>query len=141
MIRRAEAADITAIARLSEQLGGATDLAGLPARLQRILEQAAHAVFVAEDDDGLRGFAAAEHRMVLPLGEWVELIALVVDQDARRLGYGAQLVGAVETWAFRRGVERVLARSSVTREAAHAFYPSLGFALHKTQHVYAKVLR
>lgn len=138
MIRRAVAGDISDIARLAVQLGGAIELAELPARLQRIIEHASHAVFVAEGEAGLCGFAAAEHRLLLPFGEWVELMSLVVDEDARRQGYGAQLVGAVEAWTVRRGVAQVLVRSSVTRTEAHAFYPSLGYEHLKTQHVYRK---
>lgn len=138
MIRRAVAEDFPEIARLAAQLGGAMELSELPARLQKILEHASHAVFVAEGESGPCGFAAAEHRLLLPFGEWVELTSLVVDEGARRQGYGAQLVSAVEAWAVRRGVTQVLVRSSVTRTAAHDFYPSLGYAHLKTQHVYRK---
>ena len=141
MIRRATPSDVPAIARLAAQLGGATDLDGLPARLAKIMDQATHAVFVAEGDDGPCGFTAAEHRLVLPLGEWVELVSLLVDEPARRQGLGTQLVAAAEAWAMRRGVERVVVRSSTSRDAAHAFYPALGYDLHKTQHVYAKHMR
>ncbi len=141
MIRRATSDDIAAVVRLAGQLGGATELAGLPARLGRILDHASHAVFVAEGEAGPCGFAAAEHRLLLPFGEWVELTSLVVDEALRRQGFGTRLVAAVEAWAARRGVERVLVRSSVTRDVAHAFYPGLGYALLKTQHVYARSLR
>ena len=140
MIRRAVADDIPAIARLAAQLGGATELSQLTPRLQRIVEHASHAVFVCEGDTGPCGFAAAEHRLLLALGEWVELTSLVVDEDAQRQGYGAQLVSAVEAWATRRAVTQVLVRSSVTRTAAHAFYPSLGYTHLKTQHVYSKTM-
>ena len=138
MIRRATADDVAAIVRLAAQLGGATELAGLPSRLERIMGLPTHAVFVAEEDDGPQGFAAAEHRLLLPLGEWVELTSLAVDEDARRRHLGTQLVAAVEAWAGRRGAASVRVRSSVTRDAAHAFYPTLGYALLKTQHVYVK---
>ncbi len=138
MIRRATTADTEAIVRLSTQLGGAVELERMPARLQRILDQPTHAVFVAEGEDGPCGFAAAEHRLTLPFGESVELMSLVVDEAARRSGFGALLVSAVEAWAMRRGVDRVQVRSSITRDVPHAFYPNLGYVLHKTQHVYVK---
>lgn len=141
MIRRATADDLPAIVRLLAQLGGATDPADLPARLGRILDHASHAVFVAEGDAGTCGFAAAEHRLLLASGERVELVALAVDEAVRRQGYGTRLVAAVEAWAVRRGVERVLVRASVARDGAHAFYPGLGYAPLKTQHVYARTLR
>lgn len=140
MIRRAAPEDVAAIAALAPQLG-TVEAAQFAARLQRILEHGAHAVFVSQGDEGLAGFAAAEHRLVLQSGEWVELVALVVDDAARRQGIGAQLVAATEAWAARRGVARVVVRSNVAREAAHPFYAQLGYALEKTQHVYAKALR
>ena len=138
MIRRAVPEDVEAIARLVEQLGGGSDPAGLPARLRRIMDQATQAVFVAEGEDGACGFIVAEHRIEVQASESVELTALAVDHDARRHGLGAQLVAAAEAWAMRRGVARIVVRSNVAREAAHGFYPALGYGLLKTQHVYAK---
>lgn len=138
MIRRATLDDTDAIVRLAAQLGGAVELQRMPARLQRILDAPTHAVFVAEDEHGPCGFAAAEHRLSVPFGDAVELMSLVVDEAARRKGFGSLLVSAVEAWAMRRGVDSVQVRSSIVREAAHAFYPGLGYALHKTQHVYLK---
>ncbi|WP_202841660.1 GNAT family N-acetyltransferase [Luteimonas saliphila] len=140
MIRRAAIADIPAIAGLAAQLGSTVDPETFPSRMARILELATHAVFVAEGDAGPCGFAAAEHRL-LPFGEWVELTSLVVDADARRHGMGTQLVAAVEAWARRRGVDRVLVRASLAREGAHAFYPALGYERAKTQHVYTRTVR
>lgn len=150
-VRRATIEDIPVITRLAAQLGGAIDTGQMPARLQRILEHTNHAVFVAErdipsdDPDRLAsepcGFAAAEHRLLLPFEEWVELTSLVVDEPSRRQGFGSQLVAAVEAWAARRGVPRVLVRSSVTRVESHAFYPQLRFAHLKTQHVYVHDMR
>ena len=138
MIRRAVPEDVEAIARLVEQLGGGSDPAGRPARLRRIMDQATQAVFVAEGEAGIDGFVVAEHRIEVQASESVELTALVVDDGARRQGLGAQLVAAAEAWAMRRGVARIVVRSNVAREAAHGFYPALGYGLLKTQHVYAK---
>lgn len=145
MIRRAEATDIADIAALAAQLGGVDEVEAFPARLQRLLEHASHAVFAGLRDDAegkhaVAGFAAAEHRIAVQ-GEWVEITALVVDADARGQGLGAQLVAAVEAWSARRGVARIVVRSNVLREAAHPFYLGLGYAQSKTQHVYAKSLR
>lgn len=138
MIRRAIPEDGEAIARLVEQLGGGSAPAHLPARLRRIMDQATQAVFVAEGEDGINGFIVAEHRIEVQASESVELTALAVDAAARRQGLGAQLVAAAEAWAMRRGVARIVVRSNVAREAAHDFYPALGYGLLKTQHVYAK---
>ena len=138
MIRRAIPEDGDAIARLVEQLGGGSDPARLAARLRKIMDQATQAVFVAEGESGIDGVIVAEHRIEVQASESVELTTLVVDDGARRQGLGAQLVAAAEAWAMRRGVARIVVRSNVVREAAHAFYPALGYAPAKTQHVYAK---
>lgn len=150
-VRRATAEDIPVITRLATQLGGTVDTEQMPTRLQRILEHTNHAVFVAErdipsdDPDRLAtepcGFAAAEHRLLVPFEEWVELTALVVDEPSRRQGFGSQLVAAVEAWAARRGVPQVLVRSSATRVEPHDFYPRLRFSHLKTQHVYVHDMR
>ena len=146
-VRRATVEDIPVITRLAGQLGGVTNADALPTRLRRILDHAHHAVFIAEcdmSDDGLAsepcGFVAAEHRLLLQWGELIELIALVVDDASRRQGIGTQLVAAVEAWAARRGVSRVRVRSSLARDASHAFYPALGYQLEKTQHCYLRSL-
>ena len=138
MIRRATPEDAAAIVRLAAQLGGTVELQRMPARLQRLLDQPTHAVFVAEDEQVACGLAAAEHRIALASAEAVELTALVVDEAAQRNGFGTLLVSAVEAWAMRRGVDRVQVRSSIAREASQAFYPALGYGLLKTQHVYVK---
>ena len=63
-----------------------------------------------------------------------------MDDASRRQGIGTQLVAAVEAWAARRGVSRVRVRSSLARDASHAFYPALGYQLEKTQHCYLRSL-
>jgi GNAT superfamily N-acetyltransferase len=140
MIRRAATEDLPVIAALAAVLEADADTAGVQARLARILDLATHAVFVAEGDTGPCGFAAAEHRL-LPSGERVELTWLAVDPGAQRSGIGTQLVAAAEAWARRRGVGQVLVRAALAREAAHAFYPALGYEALKTQHVYVRALR
>ncbi len=139
MIRRAVSEDIPAIAALAAALAGDGELAGLEARLARILDLATHAVFVAEDDAVACGFAAAEHRL-LPAGERVELTWLAVDAGARRRGLGSQLVAATEAWARRRGVGQVLVRAALAQEEAQAFCPALGYEQTGTQQVYRRTL-
>jgi hypothetical protein len=41
-------------------------------------------------------------------------------------------------WSRAAGFERIVVRSNAVRPDAHAFYPSLGYALEKTQRVYGK---
>src|SRR5690606_8991370 len=122
--RRADPADIPALAALvvaSGDDGG--DPAGLPARLARLLDQATHALFLAEGDNGPCGFAAAEHRLA-PGGECVVLTCLAVDAAARR-----------------RGVERVQVSGPLAHGDAHGSYPALGYEAFDTRRVYRRDLR
>jgi GNAT superfamily N-acetyltransferase len=139
-VRRAALEDAADIARLCLQLDPALDPVLFTQRFARLLERPTHAFFVLDDADGAVGFAAAEHRSLLLSGERIELIALVVDPRLRRQGAGSALVAAVEAWAWRRGVENMVVRSSVSRDASHPFYQRLGYAHHKTQHVYTRKL-
>jgi GNAT superfamily N-acetyltransferase len=139
VIRDANLADAAEIARLSAQLGYVADTAVFEDRLQRIAAMPTHAVLVCEGEaGGLVGFIGAEQRLMIESGDRVEIVALVVDADLRRGGTGRRLVAAAEDWARARGIDRVLVRSNVARGEAHDFYPALGYAHAKTQHVYLK---
>lgn len=140
-LRRDDAAEA---ARLCGQLGYPVDAATMAVRLAALLERpATHAAFAAVDaaDDGhLLGMVAVEWRLTIEVGEQAEIVAMVVDADARRTGLGRQLIDAACGWARRQGAAGICVRSNVLRAEAHAFYPRLGFALGKTQHVYVKPL-
>ena len=137
-IRDATLADTTEIARLSAQLGYPADVVAFEARLRRLLDSPLHTVLVAAGGTGLAGLIGLEHRITLESGERVEIVALVVDIAARRSGVGRALVAVAERWARERGLDTLFLRSNVVRPEAHAFYPDLGFARTKTQHVYGK---
>lgn len=47
---------------------------------------------------------------------------------------------AAERWAAERGYDEVTLHSNVTRERAHRFYQSLGYAITKSSHVFRKAL-
>lgn len=140
-IRAAAVADAADIARLSAQLGYAAEAAVFEDRLRRIAAMPTHAVLVCEGEaGGLAGFIGVERRRLVESGDRVEIVALVVDAGARRGGTGRRLVAAAEDWARARGIDRVLVRSNIARPEAHAFYPALGYARSKTQHVYLRQL-
>jgi len=49
-------------------------------------------------------------------------------------------VGEAERWARERGFRKIRVRSNALRTEAHVFYPALGFARSKTQHIYDRPL-
>ncbi len=142
-VRQATIEDAADIARLSLQLDASLEPATIAQRFSRLLARPTHAFFVlvgTDDAETVVGFVAAEHRSLLQFGERVELIALVVDHEHRRRGAGVALLSAAEAWASRRAVTELVVRSSVSRDASHPFYMHLGYAHHKTQHVYTRSL-
>lgn len=145
-VRGARPGDAAQIAQLTLQLDPDLDPDPIAQRFERLLTRPTHAFFVVEDPttdggDGIVGFVAAEHRSLLQFGDRVEVIALVVDARLRRCGAGSTLVTAVEAWARqRRGIQHMVVRSSVSRDASHPFYQRIGYVHHKTQHVYTRTL-
>lgn len=140
-IRSAAIADALEVARLSAQLGYPADAAVFAQRLAALLDSPKHAVLVADAGDaGLHGFVGVEHRLMLEMGERVEIVGLVVDAVARGGGVGRALVTAAEHWARARGIDEVFVRSNVVRPESHPFYERIGYLRSKTQHVYRKRL-
>lgn len=141
IIRNATPADAAEIARLSAQLGYPASEDTFAARLRMLLGSPRHAMLVAQGDgERLSGFVATEQRISLELGERVEIVALVVDSEARRAGVGKALVAAAEQWAADIGTPHVFLRSNILRQESHPFYESLGYTRTKTQHAYTKPL-
>lgn len=139
IIRNATSADAAEIARLSTQLGYPASVDTFAMRLHKLLDSPRHAVLVATiDGDRLGGYVATEQRMSLELGERVEIVALVVDSDARRAGVGKALVAAAEQWAIESGTPHVFLRSNILRQESHPFYESIGYTRTKTQHAYSR---
>jgi len=142
MIRRATVDDAPEIARLSAQLGYPAAIAAFAERLRQLQSRDTHAVLVHEGEGNrLAGFVGLEQRLMIESGERVEIVGLVVDEQARRTGTGRRLVAAAEDWARARGMSVLFLRSNVLRAEAHPFYEQLGFLRTKTQHAYVKPLR
>jgi GNAT superfamily N-acetyltransferase len=127
-IRDARPEDATGLARLLAELG-------YPDTEERALERARAfgadpcSFLLVADDGELAGLASAT---VIPLlhedGAWCRLSALVVAERHRRRGVAGALVAEVERRALEAGCRylEVTSGERPGREAAHAFYESLG---------------
>lgn len=71
---------------------------------------------------------------------FAEVIGLVVADNWRNLGVGAQLMETAENWARQKGLCRVWICSNIKRERAHGFYKRLGYKEIKKQCVLVKDL-
>jgi len=140
-MRRATAEDAAEIARLTGELGYAASAEEILHRLRTLTPDASQLVLVMELAPGKLGaWMHAGERLTLESGLRTEIIGLVVDAACRRRKLGATLVAEAERWARQRGAPALAVRSNATRIESHEFYPALGFARSKTQHLYWKVL-
>jgi RimJ/RimL family protein N-acetyltransferase len=130
-VRPAGAGDRAPVTRLLAELGYPQDEAEVGAQLAAWSADPASAVLVAARGGVLGGLIAVARVPYFERpGAFGRILALHVGADHRRQGLGRLLVDAAETWAARRGCVDVEVTSSRSRDAAHRFYPALGYEDH-----------
>ena len=128
-IREARSEDAPALAGLLAELGYPDATESVRARLLTLDAEPRSFVLVAEDAVRLGGAASAS---VIPLlhedGNWCRLSALVVAEGHRRTGIASALVAEIEKRARAASCRylEVTSGERPDREAAHAFYETLG---------------
>lgn len=138
MIRPAEMKDAPALATLCLQLGYIVDRDIAEARLDRLLSNKAHGIFVYEEADHLiSGWAHVYGKYLIEL-EYAEIGGIVVDQTVRRSGVGQKLMMACEEWARANAFTEMRLRSGSQRNEAHIFYHHLGYEHTRDQKVFRK---
>jgi N-acetylglutamate synthase-like GNAT family acetyltransferase len=129
-VRRARSEDADAVFELVQQLGAAF----IPVRsaFDSSFDEAIRAdqdgdtvLLVAEDADGqVRGYALTTiARLLSTNGASAQLQEIAVDESARGLNLGTELVHAVEKECIRRGVRQI----TVASRRAGGFYDRLGY--------------
>lgn len=89
------------------------------------LDEETSRLYVAEDDGEVLGFVTARRWGPPPIyadSSEVYLEELFVHPEARRQGFGTQLVHAVVDWTDRLGAERVRLNVLTANNAARAFW-------------------
>jgi GNAT superfamily N-acetyltransferase len=130
-IRDATSEDAAGLTGLLAELGYPDEIEAVRVRARELADEPAAFLLVAEDRGELSGLASGS---VMPLlheeGSWCRLSALVVANDRRREGIGRALVDAVVARARLRRCRylEVTSGERPGREAAHAFYATLGLA-------------
>lgn len=126
-IRGVRVDDIDALHGLCRELGYDTEISPVSDRLNRIVSDPSQAVFVAEFAGDVIGFVHLFTRHALEIDACAQIQALVVGEKARRNGAAGLLITAAESWARGRGLSWLSLYCTHNRDAAHEFYPALGF--------------
>jgi GNAT superfamily N-acetyltransferase len=112
-------------------------------RLEGVLGDARHAIFVAEaagEPPGVVGWVHALQVVYLEEGPFTEIGGLVVASTHRGEGVGGLLMAAAEEWSRSQGIHLVRLRSNTIRQRAHTFYQRLGYEIVKSQYAFKKIL-
>lgn len=140
VIREIGASDAEAAARLSGELGYPAQPEAMARRILQLSGQRDHAVYVASLGTEVVGWIELAITFHLVSEPYADIAGLVVTESARSQGIGGKLVRFAEEWAKKQGVRKLLVRSRITRERAHAFYERAGFAKVKTSVVFEKAI-
>ena len=133
MLREAKVNDYLGICKVAtDDLGYKCEPELVKYRLENI-DTNREKVYVAETEEKIVGFIHAEIYNTLYYKSMVNLQGLAVDSEFRHKGYGRALLGEVETWAKRNGIDLIRVNSGFSRKEAHAFYRNLGYDNEKEQ--------
>ncbi|MGG2027862.1 GNAT family N-acetyltransferase [Gottfriedia sp. S16(2024)] len=138
--RIASTTDSSEIARLSGQLGYNVEKNQVIERLNKIVDQKDHVVFVAEIEGKLIGWIHAHGRYLIESPPYVEIGVLIVDSTYRGQKIGKFLVERCEEWSQLLGFKEIRVRTNETRVETLIFYKKIGFENTKAQKVFKKEL-
>ena len=138
-IRTAVPADAGSLASLAGELGYPTTAEAMKLRLERLLGDTRHAIYVAETSSVV-GWVHVGMVEFLESGSFAEIFGIVVTEAQRGKRIGAALLDRAEQWARLNGCPRVRIRSNVVRTESHRFYEKQGYVEIKMQKVFDKTL-
>ena len=139
-IRKMIPADARDASELSSELGYPVAAEVMEARLKQLAPVENHAVFAACLQDRVVGWidvGIVHHLQSQPYGE---IGGLIVSAQHQGCGIGATLLATAEQWIASQQVSKMLVRSQIAREGAHAFYLRQNFVRLKTSVVFTKSL-
>jgi GNAT superfamily N-acetyltransferase len=98
------------------------------------------AIFVAETDSQMSGYAYLTEVFFLGMDNFIELQSILVDASHRGNGIGKSLLLHSEKWAKDIGYNKLMLSSRVQLENSHRFYASLGYSIAKQSYFFQKIL-
>jgi GNAT superfamily N-acetyltransferase len=132
LIRDAYKGDIEALTLLMDDLGYPTSQSDMEVRLKNIFAHPDYRTIVAVFNEEIVGFSGLMRGFSFERGgKYVRIIAFVVKKSIRNKGIGKQLIKASEDWAIQQGADNIVISSGnrEERNAAHAFYQKMGYAI------------
>jgi GNAT superfamily N-acetyltransferase len=137
-IRNFEWSDLTSVTDLTNELSYPTTVEQMKIRMEQILQMDNYWTFVAVLDNQVVGYIGINKNYFWEQdGNFIRIQALVVKREYRRHHVGQRLIEAAENHA-RQLKSRLLILNSGNREerqAAHQFYPKMGFEGKSTGYV------
>lgn len=140
VIRTLEPKDSAEIKKLIKTLGYSISENYTAARIQRLKTQKHNFARVITLNGTIAGFVHAATQDFFHDVETVEIIELVTDEAVHGLGFGSDLLDAVEKWAKSKGVKKIILRSNVMRTDAHTFYLGRHYKILKTAFIFGKTV-
>ena len=95
-------------------------------RVNRILENINHDIFVAVYSENVIGFVAVEKAMAIEC-DYIKINGIAVKENYQGHGIGSQLISYAEHYAKEHNIDLIILNSSIQRKKAHMFYEKLGF--------------
>ena len=133
LVRVAVEGDASGIAECMAELGYGTPPDLVRKQIQTWSGSVTDVVLVATTTDQSASILGAASVHIIPLlhqpGNLARLTSLAVRFSAQRLGVGAALVRAAESFAQGRNCPRIEVTSGDARHGAHAFYEEQGYKL------------
>ena len=115
LIRTFQLDDCQGLVPLYDQLGYPVDVATLAQRLPTILNKEDYHLLVAIIDDQVIGFIGfVQMKMFEADEDYIRILALVVEEGARRQGIGQGLLERVKDFAKLRGIRNLAVNSGIT---------------------------
>lgn len=139
-IRPMRATDAAVVAALSAQLDYRATEQDILRRWSVLCDRPDNAVFIAEAQDSVAGWAHVTGVRLLETDGYAEIGGIVVDTRLRRRGTGRALVAACESWAVSNGYSRLRLRSGLHREEAHRFYAGIGYDQTRASYMFQRTL-
>lgn len=141
-IAEAKIEDLLSIQRLSIQLGYDCPTDNLKKKLVEVLSNDEHKLLIAKmpKSDNVIGYIHIERYRTLYSDDLINIMGIVVDDEYRNKGIGAELLKSAEHLALEWNCIGIRACSSSYRYRAHCFYEKSGFDSMKEQKTYVKKL-